>query len=186
MTVAMATVETWYSILRSTIAPQALLDAAQRLKLPALGIVDLATTLGHVPVAQAARDTGVHIAFGASLVLEDGQVLRVLARDDDLGYRNLCRLVSLQAQGQARLPWQAVHDHRAGLILLCGGRQGRLWQAVVQGDTRVLWLLARFQALAERDDCFVVEVQQYPTDGDGEHRALRALLELAEQAGVRA
>ena len=184
MSYALPTVETWYSLLHSTIAPRALLDAAQRLKLPAIGIVDRATTLGHVPVAQVARDTGVHIAFGATILLEDGYPLRLLARTET-GYRNLCRLVSLQAQGQARLPWQAVHDHRAGLYLLCGGRQGRLWQALASGHERVLWLLARLQALAEREDRFVVEAQQYDTDGDEEHQTLRELLELAEQASVR-
>ena len=105
MSYAAATVETWYSLLRSTISPRALLDAAQRLKLPALGIVDRATTLGHVPVAQAARDTGVHVAFGASIMLEDGHPIRLFARNE-AGHRNLARLVSLQAQGQGRVPWQ--------------------------------------------------------------------------------
>ena len=137
MSYTLATVESWYSLLRSTIAPRALLDTAQRRKLPALGIVDRATTLGHVPVAQAARDTGVHVAFGATLLLEDGHPLRILARNET-GYRNLCRLVSMQAQGLERLPWQAVHDRRAGLYLLSGGRQaacGRPWPAATSASS---------------------------------------------------
>ena len=111
---ALPTVETWYSLLRSTISPQALIEAAQRRKMSALGIVDQATTLGHVPMAKAARDSGIHIAYGASLTLDDGHRLRVLARNET-GYRNLCRLVSLQAGGQTTLAWQAIHDHRSGL-----------------------------------------------------------------------
>lgn len=63
MSYALPTVETWYSLLRSTIEPQALLDLAQQRNMHALGIVDHATTLGHVPIAMAARDTGVHIAY---------------------------------------------------------------------------------------------------------------------------
>ena len=185
MTYSIATVTTHFDLLHSTIGPQALLDAAQRLRLEALGIVDRATTLGHVPVARAARETGVHVAFGATLLLEDGYPLRLLARTDT-GYRNLCRLVSLQAAGQTRLPWDALHTYRHGLYLLCGGRGGRLWQAVAAGDdARVLWLLGRLQSLAERDDHFIVEAQQDDRDATDEHLALRRLLELAGQTGAR-
>lgn len=183
MSYALATVETWYSLLRSTIAPQALLDTAQRFRMPALGIVDQATTLGHVPIAQAARDTSVHIAFGATLMLDDGYPLRVLARNE-LGYRNLCRLIYLQANRGARLSYQTIQDHRAGLYVLAGGRRGRLWQALAASDERVVWLLARLQALADHEDHFVVEVQQ-DERGD-EHALLRSLLDLVERSGVRA
>ena len=185
MTYALATIRTWFDLLQSTIAPQALLDAAQRLKMPAIGVVDHATTLGHVPLAKAARETGVHVAYGATITLDDGHPLRLLARNE-VGYGNLCRLVTFQAQGQVRLPWQTLHDHRAGLYLLCGGRHGRLWHTLAAGDDRVLWLLARLVALAEREDAFVIEAQQMPGDGPAEHRTLRALLDLAAHAGVRA
>ena len=37
-----------------------------------------------------------------------------------------------------------------------------------------LWLLARLQSLAEHEDAFVIEAQQYWTDGDAEHRTLQA------------
>jgi DNA polymerase III alpha subunit len=185
VTYALATIRTWFDLLQSTIAPQALLDAAQRLKMPAIGVVDHATTLGHVPLAKAARETGVHVAYGATITLDDGHPLRLLARNE-VGYGNLCRLVTFQAQGQVRLPWQTLHDHRAGLYLLCGGRHGRLWHTLAAGDDRVLWLLARLVALAEREDAFVIEAQQMPGDGPAEHRTLRALLDLAAHAGVRA
>src|SRR5688500_8582989 len=118
MTYSLATITTWFDLLQSTIAPQALLDAAQRLRMPAIGIVDHATTLAHVPLAKAARDTGVHVAYGTTITLDDGYPLRLLARNET-GYRSLCRLVSLQASGQARLPWQTLHDHRSGLYILC-------------------------------------------------------------------
>lgn len=185
MTYALATITTWYDLLQSTIAPQALLDTAQRLKMPAIGVIDHATTLAHVPLARASRDTGVHVVYGTTLMLDDGYPLRLLARTN-AGYRNLCRLVSLQAGGQPRLPWQTLHDHRSGLYLLSGGRHGRLWHALAAGDERVLWLLARLQALAEREDAFVIEAQQFAGDGPAEHQTLRTLLELAERSGVRA
>jgi error-prone DNA polymerase len=184
MTYTLATVTTHYDLLRSTITPGALLDTAQRLRLPAVGIVDRATTLAHAPLAVASRDTGVHVVYGTTLTMEDGYPLRLLARDER-GYRNLCHLVRYEAQRQERITWDALRQHNSGLYLLCGGRRSRLWQAIVDGDERVLIQLARLQALGERDDRFVVEVQQYPTDSDADHRTLRRLLDLAHNAGVR-
>ena len=181
---AIPTIETWYSLLRSTIEPQALLDLAQQRKIAAIGICDQATTLAHVPVALAARDTGVHVAFGAAVTMEDGYPLRIIARDDD-GYRNLTKLVSVHAKGVARLPWDLLKRHQRGLYLLCGGRSSRLWQALKDGDERLILHLARLQALGERDDRFAVEVQQYPSDGANDVRMLRELLDRCSEAGVR-
>jgi DNA polymerase III alpha subunit len=76
MTYAAATITTWFSLLHSTIAPDVLLDAAARYQLSAVGIVDQATTLAHARLAQAARATAVHVAYGTTLRMEDGYVLR--------------------------------------------------------------------------------------------------------------
>ena len=180
----LATITTWFDLLNSTIAPQQLLDTAQRLRIAAIGVVDRGTTLGHVPLARAAQDTGVHLVYGTTVLLGDGYPLRLLARDET-GYRNLCRLIAMQNR-QPRLPWEMVQTHHHGLYLLCGGRRGRLWHDVAAEDDRVLWTLAKLQALAEREEHFVVEVQQYDTDGRSEHLALRRLLDLIEHAGARA
>jgi len=153
MTYAAVTIFTWFSLLHSAIAPDLLLDAATRYKLPAVGIVDQATTLAHARLAQAARATSVHVVYGTTLRMQDGYVLRALARDD-VGYGNVCRLISAQATGAA-LPYDTVRAHHAGLYLLCGGRQGHLWHLVQQGDGRALWALARLQALADRSDHFL-------------------------------
>ena len=103
----LATVSTWYDLLHSTIAPQALLETAQQLYLDAIGVVDRATTLGHVPLTRAARDTAIHLVYGTTLTMADGHPLRLLARTAH-GYRNLTRLVSLQASGLPRLPWETL------------------------------------------------------------------------------
>ncbi len=147
MTYALPTITSCYDLLRSTIAPQALIDTAARLKLTALGLVDQATTLGHVPLARAARASSVHVVYGTTVIMEDGLPLRVLARTD-AGYRNLTRLISAQASGQTQLSWDLVRDQRHGLYLLCGGRRSRIWQAVDRRDAHMLKLLARLQSLA--------------------------------------
>lgn len=175
MTYGLPSITTCYDLLRSTIEPQALIDTAERFNMTAIGIVDHATTLGHVPLARAARESAIHVVYGTTLLMEDGLPLRVLARTDD-GYRNLCRLISAQASGQAHLPWDLVRDHRRGLYLLCGGRRGRVWQALAGGDPRALKLLSRLQTLAEKPESFAVECQQYADDTGHEGETLRRLL----------
>jgi DNA polymerase III alpha subunit len=184
MSYALPTITTCYDLLRSTIEPNALIDTAERLKLTAIGIVDHATTLGHVPLARAARDSSVHVAFGTTLLLEDGLPLRLLARTE-IGYKNLCRLISMQASGTTRIAWDVLRDHHTGLYLLCGGRRGRVWSAVAQADRRVYALLGFLQSLAERPDAFVLECQQYRDDTVADGETLRQMLETAERAGVR-
>src|SRR5919199_3741892 len=180
----LATVSTWYDLLQSTIAPPELLETAQHLHLDAIGVVDQATTLGHVPLARAARDTSIHLVYGTTLIMADGHPLRMLARTEG-GYRNLARLVSTQASGLSRLPWETFQTYNRGLYLLCGGRRGRLWHDLLAGDERILWTLARPQPLPDRENHFSTEVQQDETDGLLERRTLQRLLELVEHAGVR-
>lgn len=184
MTYALPTIQTWFDLLQSTIDPVQCIKVAERLKLSAIGVVDQATTLGHVPLVRAARDSSVHVVFGATLVMEDGLPLRILARTDE-GYRNLCLLVSFQAQGRALLPLDIIRAHHHGLYLLCGGRRGRVWQELVSNNQRLIPLLGRLQALAERPDYFVLEAQQYRDDIAADGEILRRMLEGAEQAGVR-
>src|SRR5919199_522170 len=182
---SLATVSTWYDLLQSTIAPPELLETAQRLHLDAIGVVDQATTLGHVPLARAARATSIHLVYGTTLIMADGHPLRLLARTEE-GYRNLARLVSTQASGLSRLPWETLQTYNRGLYLLCGGRRGRLWHDLLAGDERILWTLARPQPLPDRENHFSTEVQQDETDGLLERRTLQRLLALVEQAGERA
>jgi DNA polymerase III alpha subunit len=184
MTFALATVTTWFDILCSTIGPEQLIAAAEHYRLQAVGIVDYATTLAHARLAQAARDTDIHVVYGATLVITGGFRLRILARTDD-GYRNLCRLVSMQAQGCEQIAYDVLRAHREGLYLLCGGRHGSVWHTVTTGDERGLWQLAQLQALAERDDRFVIECQQYVDDTPADQAAFERLLDLAHRAGVR-
>ncbi|GAC1639269.1 MAG: error-prone DNA polymerase DnaE2 [Herpetosiphon sp.] len=183
MTYSLATVRTYYDLLNSLVAPEPLIEAAQRHQLIALGVIDR-TTLSHVRLALAVRDTGIHLVFGATITMADGFPLRILARNSD-GYRSLCRLVSAQAQGQLRLPYEMLRTEQKGLYILCGGRRGRLWQAVLHNEDRALWTLARLQSYAEHDDRFIVECQQLPGDREADIAALQRLIKLAARVGVR-
>src|SRR3712207_3965580 len=75
--------------------------------------------------------------------------------------------------------------HTQGLYLLCGGRRGRIWHTLLKDDERTVATMARLPALAERDDRFLVECQQYLDDTPAEQAALPRLLAAARRAGMR-
>ncbi|MFN2592099.1 MAG: PHP domain-containing protein, partial [Candidatus Dormibacteria bacterium] len=95
-----------YSFLEGTASPRALVAAAARRGIGALGLCDRNGLYGAVTFMAAARDAGIHPIIGAELDLTDGSRLRFLARDRT-GYRQLCRTISLAqlagAKGQPRL-----------------------------------------------------------------------------------
>jgi error-prone DNA polymerase len=101
---------------------------------------------------------------------------------DRTGYRNLCRLLTAAARGrpkgEARIDWQLLEEHAAGLWCLTGGDEGPLARSLQEGG------LDPAQRLLERlkaafDGRLHVELQRHRLR-DEEHRN-RAFLELARR-----
>jgi error-prone DNA polymerase len=84
---------THYSLLDGASSPEALLDRALALKMPALAITDHDGLYGVVPFWRAARARGIHPVIGAEVTLARGSHLTLLA-ETQAGYANLSRLIS--------------------------------------------------------------------------------------------
>jgi error-prone DNA polymerase len=114
--------------------PEELAEAAAACSLPALALTDHDALYGVVPFYLRARALGVQPILGAELTLGDDDHAEpahlTLLAETDLGYRNLCRLITLarasRPKGEARLPWDALPAHAAGLLCLTGCRRGPL------------------------------------------------------------
>ena len=95
-----------YSFLQGSSSPRALVDAAARLGIPALGLCDRNGLYGSVAFVVAARAAGIHPVIGTELELADGQSIRLIARDRR-GYQQLSRTISAAQlageKGQPRL-----------------------------------------------------------------------------------
>jgi error-prone DNA polymerase len=95
-----------YSFLQGSSSPRALVEAAARLGIPALGLCDRNGLYGSVAFVAAARAAGIHPVIGAELELADGQSIRLIARDRR-GYQQLSRTISAAQlageKGQPRL-----------------------------------------------------------------------------------
>jgi error-prone DNA polymerase len=157
----------------------------------AMALTDHDNLYGAMEYARAARERGLQPITGCELsVLGNGGEtchLTVLAATVD-GYRNLCRLLTraYRVHGKdtprVELPW--LFEHREGLIVLSGCREGVLGDGGASGG-----LEARRQALRAaadlRDalgDAFYVELQHHDVYGDDARVA--ALADIARAAGI--
>jgi error-prone DNA polymerase len=101
------------------------------------------------------------------------------------GYRNLCRLLTAaaagRAKGEARVSWELIAEHSAGLHCLTGGAEGPLARALGMGGLEAARrLLGRMAAIFPGR--LHVELQRHRIREE-EHRN-RALIELARGPGL--
>jgi DNA-directed DNA polymerase III PolC len=97
---ALPLLTTCWSLLRGPRAPEALLDRAAALGIPAVAIADRDALYGAFPFVRAARERGIRPVVGADLA-DDGGGRATLLALDGAGYAALCTLVTLRRLGGA-------------------------------------------------------------------------------------
>ncbi|MGH8461789.1 MAG: DNA polymerase III subunit alpha [Stenotrophobium sp.] len=161
-----------------------------RLKLPALAITDRNNLFAMVKFYKTAEAAGIKPIIGADIWLEerqpgDGPERLTLLVQDETGYRNLTRLISLgytdgQAKGYPLIQRQWLHETSAGLIAL-SGRDGTICRALLADHAEpALAALAEFQAWFP--DRFYLEISRCQRPGD--EPWVQAALTLARHADV--
>lgn len=175
----------YYSLLDGASSPAELINQAILSGMPALALTEHDNLYGAIPFAQAAQSAGIKAIFGAEITLEDDSHLTFLVRSQ-LGWQNLCKLITVAQhnapKGLARLPYDTLQQHTTGLICLTGCRQGRVPNALIQGD----YELAR-KHLCQLIDYFEagsvwVELQDHQQVDDS--RLVDALVKLARDCHV--
>ena len=161
-----------FSFLRGASHPDELVTAAAVLGLSAIAITDRHSLAGVVRAHDAARRLGVRLVVGTRLDLEDGPALLCFPTDRP-AYGRLCRLLSLGkrrgAKGQCRLTSRDLEAFGEGqvFVLLPSDRTEvemlRSWRRRFPGQ---VYLAAQRRF------------------GPGDHRRLRALADLADNAGI--
>ena len=150
---------------------------------PALALTDT-NLCGALEFARLANSLGVQPVTGGELTLADGSCLVLLAKTRE-GYANLSRLFTLANAADRREPrLDPAHlpDHAGGLLLLTGGRDGRLARLALAGRRReAAELLGRYREWYGRDSVYV-ELQQNLLQGDSVRN--RELADLAREAGA--
>ncbi len=155
-------VHSWYTLLGATASAEALAARAAQDGMTHLALTDTNVLYGAVAFHRACQALGVQPITGMTVTMEapnglgmhhaPGE-LTLLATGAD-GYRSLCRLSSLllatpDRTASARLRWDELRAHHAGLLCLSGGRRGWVDHLLHLGDRAaagrvVSWLAGVF------------------------------------------
>src|SRR3954451_25292950 len=211
-----------FSFLDGASTPMELAAAAAARGYPAFALTDHDGLWGSMEFAQACRGFGIRAITGAELTVRCGPAGPVTAGDppppataqegapptapptgrdahvtllaeDQVGYRNLCRLLTLahadtrdNASRTLMQPWatlEQVEEHAEGLVCLSGcARDGAVAGAFERGDTATGERLARRLLGAFGRDLFRIELQRPYCRRDRARNRWQALL--AERLGV--
>jgi DNA polymerase-3 subunit alpha len=185
---------TEYSLLDGIVRVPELMTAVAAAGMPAVALTDQSNLFAMVKFYKEAQSAGIKPLIGVDVwVRENGERtppsrLAFLCQNL-LGYRQLTQLVTRSfLEGQQRgVPmlereWLEPSGVR-GLIVLSGGAQGDIGQALARGNAdEAARCLARWQDLC--GDRFYLEVQR--TGRSGEQAYGEAVLDLAREHGVPA
>jgi error-prone DNA polymerase len=129
-----------FSFLEGASPPEALARTAAELNIPAMALLDRNGFYGSARFHMAAQKTGIraHVGTELSIANESGTVDYPLLCESQLGYQNLCRLIT---QTKLRMPKHSdssaqlneLEEHAAGLICLTGDAHGPLAHALRNG-----------------------------------------------------
>jgi error-prone DNA polymerase len=190
-----------FSFLRGASMPEALVEEAARLGLPALAVLDRDGVFAAPRVYGIAREAGLRPLVGAELTMEDGSIVPLLV-ENRTGYQNLCQLIStaklvprppgLAPEGLAPeedprarkrrsfASWTELAAHADGLVALTGDEDGPILRAWRRGGAAgVSSALAKLKTIFGSDRLYV-EMQRRRVRG--EETELRMLAALAESA----
>jgi error-prone DNA polymerase len=175
-----------YSFLDGASQPQELALRAAELDHTALALTDHDSLSGSLEFAHAARDAGVRPITGCELTLAGGAHVTLLVENQE-GYRNLCRLLTLAHEVDRRAPEATLDQlavHAAGLHCLSGcARNGLVAREVAAGRMGDAAAAARRLRGIFGRDRFGIELQRPYWRGDA--RRNRLLAQLAAELRVR-
>jgi DNA polymerase-3 subunit alpha len=183
---------TEYSLLDGIVRVPELMVAVAAAGMPAVALTDQSNLFAMVKFYKEAQGAGVKPLIGVDAWIRDGErsSSRIVFLCQNLvGYRHLTQLVTRSfLEGQQRgapmleRAW-LERDMLEGLIVLSGGAEGDIGQALARGkEDEAARCLARWQALC--GDRFYLEVQRAGRAGEPVYS--EAVLDLAQQRGVAA
>ncbi|HEX5526696.1 MAG TPA: error-prone DNA polymerase [Solirubrobacterales bacterium] len=183
-----------FSFLDGASTPLELAAAAAAHGYPAFALTDHDGVWGSMEFAHACKGLGIRPITGAELTVGCGRDAHItLLAEDAVGYRNLCRLLTL-AHAHTRdntprtpmQPWatlEQVEEHAAGLVCLSGcARDGAVAGAFERGETAEGERVARRLLGAFGRERFRIELQRPYWRRDRARNRWLALL--AERLGV--
>lgn len=169
-------VHTQYSLLDGACLIKNLVDAARRMKMPALAITDHGNMFGAIEFYQTCMQNGVKPIIGCEIYVapnsrfdktiytggETSNHLILLAKDEE-GYKNLTRIVSIgYLEGfyyKPRIDREVLAEYSGGLMALSSCLKSEFARLALEGkEEKVIELAGRYQDILGKDN-FYFELQ---------------------------
>ncbi len=129
-----------FTLLNGVPSPKDLAKAAKARGMDAAALTDTCNLYGAVTFYKACKDAGVHPVFGAEIWVDPrgiavreglaGSFQVVLLVEDDVGYKNLCALITRAIfdgiHYRPRIDLDLLRSHHHGLICLTSGEHGAI------------------------------------------------------------
>ena len=190
-------VHTEYSLLDGACRIERLAKRAKELGQTALAITDHGVMYGAVAFYKACRAAGVKPIIGCEVYVaprslrdkehgvDNNYSHLILLCKNEIGYRNLCYLVSTAfTEGfylRPRIDWPLLHEHAEGLVCLSGCLAGEIPQKLIRGDYEAAKARAlELKALFGED--FYLEIQNHGIPE--ERQAAEGLETLSRETGI--
>ena len=114
-----------------------LVAQASKLGYESLALTDHNGLYGVVRFCTEAKRQNIKAIVGSEITLDNGTHLVLLVKNE-LGYRNLCRLLSQahlkSEKGKTRVDFDLLGGHAEGLIALSGCMKGEIPEAILKGE----------------------------------------------------
>ncbi len=144
---------TEFSLIDGLVRIPSLIDALPEKGMNAVAVTDFCNLFAAIKVFKTAISAGIKPILGCDVLCHDPKAPEqtfsmVLLCQNELGYRNLTRLVSKAYQegqhlGQPRIHPGWIKEHADGIIALSGGRSGDIGKALLADDLTLANHLAR-------------------------------------------
>lgn len=170
----------WYSILEATMSPGDILERAEALDCPAVGLTDSGAGYGLVEIFQSAKGKNVKPILGVELAVAtdsrfekrsgiDGREghLVLLAKNME-GWTNLLFLISQASlEGmyyKPRIDWELLEKHSAGMIVLSGGTAGLIGRSYRDlGEEQAIKVTEKIQKVFGKENLYLEFIaRDYP------------------------
>lgn len=180
-----------YSMIDGLAKVKPIVKKASELSMPALAMTDFTNLCGLVKFYFAAHDAGIKPIIGADFKVQSAEMgdelfeLTILAANNE-GYKNLTLLIS-EAYQRGHVQHLPVIDqewlvnHRDGLIILSGGKNGDVGKALLKGNQKMVDGLVAFYQTHFPDSYYLELVRTGRAD---EEAYLHFAVELAEKADL--
>jgi error-prone DNA polymerase len=165
-----------FSFLEGGSLPESLAMAAAELHIPAMALLDRDGFYGSARFHMAAQKTGIraHVGTELSVTSESGTINYPLLCESQLGYQNLCRLITrtklrVPKHSDSSARFTELEEHAAGLVCLTGDERGPLAHALRDGGMEAgRALLTTLRGVFGPENVYV-ELQRH-FQRDQEHR----------------